>query len=112
MASRNIADARGYVDGLTSTGDALKKEVEAGKKKFKGVELPGRKLGIVGLGAVGVKVANAARALDMTVAGFDPAMTIDNAWRLDSAVESALSIEALLHGAEFVSVHEPLLKAT
>jgi D-3-phosphoglycerate dehydrogenase len=70
--------------------------VEAGKKQFVGFELPGRTLGVIGLGAIGVKVANAARALGMKVIGFDPSITVRAAWNLQSDVESALSVDDLV----------------
>jgi D-3-phosphoglycerate dehydrogenase len=79
IAARNLCDAREYVKGLTETGDALGKAVEAGKKQFVGFELPGKTLGVVGLGAIGVEVANAALALGMKVIGFDPKITVRNA---------------------------------
>ena len=112
LSARNILGAWRYVEALTSTGEDLKKEVEAGKKKFKGVELPGRTLGVIGLGAVGVNVANAAQALGMDVSGFDPGITINNAWRLSAGVAEALSVDDLMSGSEFVSLHVPLVEGT
>ncbi|MES1935671.1 phosphoglycerate dehydrogenase [Salinisphaera hydrothermalis] len=112
LSARNILGAWKYVEELTSTGEDLKKEVEAGKKKFKGVELPGRTLGVIGLGAVGVNVANAAQALGMAVSGFDPGITINNAWRLSAGVAEALSVDDLMSGSEFVSLHVPLVDGT
>lgn len=112
LSARNILDAWQYVGDLTSTGQNLKKEIEAGKKKFKGVELPGRKLGVIGLGAVGVNVANAAQGLGMEVAGFDPGITVHNAWRMNAGVAGALSVDDLMSGAEFVSLHVPLVDGT
>lgn len=112
LSARNVLDAWRYVDELSSAGDDLKKEIEAGKKKFKGVELPGRTLGVIGLGAVGVNVANAAQALGMGVSGFDPGITISNAWRLNAGVAEALSVDDLIAGSEFVSLHVPLVDGT
>ncbi|AWN17562.1 phosphoglycerate dehydrogenase [Salinisphaera sp. LB1] len=112
LSARNILGAWRYVEALTSTGEDLKKEVEAGKKKFKGIELPGRTLGVIGLGAVGVNVANAAQALGMDVSGFDPGITINNAWRLSAGVAEALSADDLISGSEFVSLHVPLVDGT
>src|SRR3546814_10020856 len=86
--------------------------VEAGKKKFVGFELPGRTLGVIGLGAIGVKVANAALELGMNVWGYDPAMTVHNAWQLNSGVRQALSVDDLVSKSQFISVHVPLLDAT
>ena len=76
IGARNICDAREHVRGLDETGDALNKAVEAGKKQFVGFELPGRTLGVIGLGAIGVQVANAALELGMNVVGYDPQMTV------------------------------------
>lgn len=112
LSARNILGAWHYVEELSSTGEDLKKEIEAGKKKFKGVELPGRKLGVIGLGAVGVNVANASQALGMRVSGFDPGITVNNAWRLNAGVAGALSVDDLISGSEFVSLHVPLVEGT
>jgi len=112
MAERNLFDAVAYTAALTTEGDALDKEVEGGKKKFVGRELPGRTLGVIGLGAIGVEVANAAALLGMKVIGFDPAVTITNAWKLSSAVERAKSVDELFSRSEFVTVHVPLIDAT
>ncbi len=84
----------------------------AGKKKFAGFELPGRTLGVIGLGAIGIRVANAAQALGMKVLGFDPNMTVNNAWQLDAGVQQALSIDDLVSRSDFLTVHVPLLDAT
>ncbi|MBV8063668.1 MAG: 3-phosphoglycerate dehydrogenase, partial [Nevskia sp.] len=88
------------------------KLVEDGKKNYVGFELPGRSLGVIGLGAIGVKVANAALDLGMQVWGFDPAMTVHNAWQLNSGVRQALSVDDLVSKSQFISVHVPLLDAT
>ncbi len=110
--SRHLIDAWCYVENLTETGDALKKKVEAGKKEFKGSELPGRVLGIVGLGAVGVNVANASHALGMKVQGYDPGITISNAWRMHADVHQALSVDDVFSKSNFVTVHVPLVEQT
>ncbi|NNC23351.1 phosphoglycerate dehydrogenase [Salinisphaera sp. USBA-960] len=110
--SRHIIDAWCYVESLEETGNDLKKKVEAGKKEFKGTELPGRKLGVIGLGAVGVNISNAAHALGMKVQGFDPGITINNAWRLHADVDEALSADSLFAGSDFVTLHVPLVEAT
>jgi D-3-phosphoglycerate dehydrogenase len=86
--------------------------VEKGKKKFVGSELPGRTLGVIGLGAIGVEVANAAHKLGMKVLGYDPAITVQRAWQLSSGVEQALSIDDLFARADAVTVHTPLVDAT
>lgn len=112
LAARNIAPSIEFVRGLTGSDAELHKLVEDGKKNFVGMELPGRSLGVIGLGAIGVKVANAAYDLGMQVWGFDPAMTVQNAWQLNSGVRQALSVDDLVSKSQFISVHVPLLDAT
>ena len=112
LAARNICDAREYVKGLSETGDALNKAVEAGKKQFVGFELPGKTLGVIGLGAIGVQVANAALELGMNVVGFDPAITVRRAWQLSSGVEHAETLDQLFQRADAITVHVPLIDAT
>jgi D-3-phosphoglycerate dehydrogenase len=112
LAARNICDAREYVKGLKEKGDALNKAVEAGKKQFVGFELPGKTLGVIGLGAIGVQVANAALELGMKVVGFDPAITVRRAWQLSSGVEHAETLDQLFQHADAVTVHVPLIDAT
>ncbi|MDE0853505.1 MAG: phosphoglycerate dehydrogenase [Nevskia sp.] len=112
LAARNIAPALEFVRGLSGDDEALHKLVEDGKKNYVGFELPGRTLGVIGLGAIGVKVANAALELGMQVYGFDPAMTVHNAWQLNSGVRQALSVDDLVSKSQFISVHVPLLEAT
>jgi D-3-phosphoglycerate dehydrogenase len=112
IGARNLCRASEYVAALEETGDALNKAVEAGKKQFVGFELPGKVLGVIGLGAIGVEVANAALALGMKVVGFDPAMTVQNAWQLSSGVEHKDTLDELFQHADFVSLHVPLIDAT
>lgn len=112
IGARNICDAREYVKGLKESGDALNKRVEAGKKQFVGFELPGKTLGVIGLGAIGVEVANAALDLGMKVVGFDPKMTVRNAWQLSSGVAQADTLDQLFQNADAVSCHVPLIEAT
>ncbi len=112
IGARNICDAREYVKGLTETGDALNKAVEAGKKQFVGFELPGKTLGVIGLGAIGVEVANSALSLGMKVVGFDPKMTVRNAWQLSAGVAQAETLDQLFQGADAVTCHVPLVDAT
>ena len=112
LGARNLYKAAEYVAGLEETGDALNKAVEAGKKQFVGFELPGRTLAVLGLGAIGVEVSNSALSLGMNVVGFDPAITVRNAWQLSSGVKLAESLDQLFKGADFVSLHVPLIEAT
>jgi D-3-phosphoglycerate dehydrogenase / 2-oxoglutarate reductase len=106
-AARNVIPAIGYVNALES-GDDFEERLEAGKKQFAGFELPGRTLGVIGLGAVGGLVADTAIKLGMKVLGFDPEITVDNAWRLPAAVKRAASIEEVIKGSDFVTLHLPL----
>ncbi len=112
LGARNICDAREYVKGLQQTGSALDKAVEAGKKRFVGFELPGKRLGVVGLGAIGVQVANAALELGMQVIGFDPQITVRRAWQLSAGVEQAETLDQLFQHADAITVHVPLVDAT
>ena len=108
LAARNICQAWGYVRSLEGDDHALEAAVEKGKKKFVGYELPGRTLGVVGLGAIGVEVANAALGLRMKVLGYDPQITVQRAWQLSSGVEQALSLDDLFTRSDAVTVHVPL----
>lgn len=112
MAARNIPQAWSFARQLTGDDESISKAVEKGKKQFVGFELPGRTLGVVGLGAIGVKVANAARALGMHVIGYDPTITVKSAWQLESGVQQALSVDDLLARSNFVSFHVPLTDST
>ncbi|MGI9334486.1 MAG: phosphoglycerate dehydrogenase, partial [Gammaproteobacteria bacterium] len=112
LGARNICQAWSYARELRLEGDALTFEIEKAKRRFSGLELPGRRLAIIGLGAVGVEVANAALVLGMRVRGYDPDMTVQRAWQLSSSVERAATLGDALSGAEFISVHVPLSDAT
>ncbi len=112
LAARNVVQAAEFVRGLQGDDKALHEQVEAGKKKFKGFELPGRTLGVVGLGAIGVRVANSAMALGMKAVGYDPSITVHNAWQLNAGVQQALSVDDLLARSDFVTLHVPLVDAT
>ncbi len=112
MGARNLAPAMRFVEGLEGDAEALHKQVEAGKKNFVGRELPGRTLGVVGLGAIGSLVADAAIRLGMNVIGFDPEITVDAAWRLPALVRKAQSVDELVKHADFISLHTPLVPAT
>lgn len=112
LAARNICPAWEYVRRLRDAGDDLDKKVEIGKKKFVGFELPGRTLGVVGLGAIGVEVANVALALGMKVAGFDPEISVRRAWQLSSGVEQMETLDHLFKKSDAVSIHVPLIDGT
>ena len=112
LAARNICQSWEYVRALKGSDHEIEEAVEKGKKKFVGYELPGRTLGVIGLGAIGVEVANAAHSLGMRVLGFDPQITVQRAWQLSSGVEQALSLDDLFARCEMVTVHVPLMDAT
>ncbi len=108
LAARNICPAWEFARSLEGDDHTIDAAVEKGKKKFVGFEMPGRTLGVVGLGAIGVEVANSALALGMKVLGYDPQITVQRAWQLSANVEQALSLEDLFARADAVSVHVPL----
>jgi D-3-phosphoglycerate dehydrogenase / 2-oxoglutarate reductase len=112
MAARNLCQAWDYARNLNGDDSEISKQVEAGKKQFVGFELPGRTLGVIGLGAIGVKIANAAISLGMRVIGYDPQITVTSAWQLDRRVEQARSVDDLFTQADFVTFHVPLVEAT
>ncbi|HUO80085.1 MAG TPA: phosphoglycerate dehydrogenase [Steroidobacteraceae bacterium] len=112
LAARNVCQAWGFVRGLEGDAEALEHAVEGGKKRFVGYELPGRTLGVIGLGAIGVEVANAAHGLGMKVLGYDPQITVQRAWQLSAGVEQALSVDDLFARSDLVTLHVPLGDAT
>ena len=114
LSSRGIVQGMGYVRGMDSSQDegSLSKAMEAHKKQFKGTEIAGKTLGVVGLGAIGSMVANMAIALGMKVVGYDPAISIEAAWRLSSEVEKMENLSSLLSRSDFVSLHVPAIEAT
>jgi D-3-phosphoglycerate dehydrogenase / 2-oxoglutarate reductase len=107
LAARNICPAWAFAKSLSGEDPVIDEAVEKGKKKFVGFELPGRTLGVVGLGAIGVEVANSAVALGMKVLGYDPQITVQRAWQLSSSVEQALSLDDLFARADAITVHVP-----
>lgn len=112
MAARNLGEAWDYVRSLEGNDADIAKAVEAGKKQFVGFELPGRTLGVVGLGAIGVEVANAALGLGMQVIGYDPKITVQRAWQLSSGVEQAENLDEVFRRADVLTTHVPLNGAT
>ncbi|MGA8261699.1 MAG: phosphoglycerate dehydrogenase [Arenicellales bacterium] len=112
LASRNICEAWDYTRSLDLHGEELRRAVESGKKQYAGFELPGRTLGIVGLGSIGRLVANACIDLGMKVMGYDPMLTVDGAWRLSNLVQRATNMEQLLSRSDFVTFHVPLNDST
>jgi D-3-phosphoglycerate dehydrogenase len=114
LASRDVVGGIEYVKALTGIDDdaELNRLVEAEKKRFKGKELQGKSLGVVGLGAIGSMVARAALDLGMKVLGYDPAISVDAAWRLPSEVQRMENLPSLFSRADFVTLHVPLLPET
>jgi D-3-phosphoglycerate dehydrogenase len=111
LAARNLPDALAFAASINGEPDANAR-MEAEKKRFAGSELAGKTLGVVGLGAIGVRVANAAFALGMRVIGHDPHMTVEGAWQLSSSVQRAGSLDELYAASDYVSIHVPLVEAT
>jgi len=112
LGCRNLCQAWDWVKTLDGDDAQLNVQIEKEKKKFAGTELPGKTLGIIGLGNIGVKVANAAVALGMRVIGFDPTITIKRAWELSANVEEASQVDDLIKQADFISLHVPLTPET
>ena len=112
MACRNLCYAWDYSRNLQGDDKQIHKLVEAGKKKYAGFELPGRTLGVIGLGAIGRSVANTAIELGMNVIGYDPGITVEGAWQLSASVEKANSVEMVLAKSDFITFHVPLVDAT
>lgn len=112
LAYRNICQAWDFARRVEGDDASIDKQVETGKKDFVGYELPGRTLGVIGLGAIGVRVANLAIKLGMKVIGFDPAITVQAAWKLSSDVQQAASVDDMLSKVDFVTFHIPLMDAT
>jgi D-3-phosphoglycerate dehydrogenase len=114
LGSRRILDGLNRVQELTDIGDpqVMAKQLEKEKKQFAGTEIAGKTLGVVGLGAIGSVVANVALELGMHVAGFDPALSVEAAWRLSSRVEKVDSLDALLRVSDYVTLHVPAIDQT
>tara|TARA_R110002110_G_scaffold376446_1_gene586282 strand:- start:35563 stop:36732 length:1170 start_codon:yes stop_codon:yes gene_type:complete len=114
LASRGIVPGINWVNSLADQDDLseLGPQVEAGKKNFKGSELAGKTLGVIGLGAIGAMVANAAIDLGMNVLGYDPAISVDAAWQLANQVEKQENMTSLLSKSDFITLHLPMLEST
>lgn len=112
LACRNICQAWDYSRNLEGDDAEVHKQVEAGKKQYAGYELPGRTLGVIGLGAIGRQVANIAISLGMKVVGFDPGLTVAGAWQLSADVQQATSVDDLVSKVDFLSMHVPLVDST
>ncbi|MBQ1951156.1 MAG: phosphoglycerate dehydrogenase [Clostridia bacterium] len=112
LSSRKIIDGVAWAQTLQGEGDAVAKLVEKGKSAYAGPELLGKKLGVIGLGAIGVLVANAAVALGMDVYGYDPYLSVDAAWKLSRSIHHATSLDEIYAACDYISVHVPLTPDT
>ena len=107
ISSRKITQGMAWAQGLKGQGDAVAKAVEKGKSAFVGPEIKGKKLGVIGLGAIGILVANAARSLGMEVYGYDPYISVDSAWGLSRAVKHSLTLDDIYESCDYITVHVP-----
>ena len=111
LASRDIVGGIEWVKANVAD-PAINKSAEKAKKAFAGTEIQGKKLGVIGLGAIGQKVANAAVQLGMEVFGYDPYLSVDAAWNLDHAVKHCKNVEAIYRACDFITIHVPALDST
>ena len=112
LSCRDIVGGVEWARTLKGQGDAIEKAVEKGKKAFVGPELRGKTLGVIGLGAIGVLVANAAVALGMNVIGYDPMISVEHAWKLSQSVKRENSQDELFSECDFITVHVPMTDRT
>ena len=112
LSSRKIAQGIQWSKTLKNEGDAVGKLVEKGKSQFVGPEIEGKTLGVIGLGAIGVLVANAAVALGMDVIGYDPYISVEGAWKLSRAVKHAKTLDEIYAASDYITVHVPLMDST
>ena len=108
LSSRKIIQGITWAKTLVGKGDEVPKLIEKGKSNFEGPEIKGKRLGVIGLGAIGVKVANDAIALGMEVTGFDPVISVEAAWELSRNVKRSLSLDSLLSKCDYITLHVPL----
>ena len=112
LAARDIVGGINYSKSLVGEGEAVDSLVEKNKALFKGFEIQGKRLSVIGLGAIGVMVANAGVALGMDVEGYDPFISVERAWGLSQSVKKAANINKMLNEADFVTLHMPLTEGT
>ena len=108
MAKRHLSPAWLYAQDLQASSEKIKQKVEVGKKQFSGQELVSATLGVIGLGSIGVQVANAGLSLGMDVIGYDPQISIKNSWQLSASVKQAQSLNEVLGASNILSIHVPL----
>ncbi len=112
LASRDITGGVAWTQSIKDEGKNVPPLVEKQKSNFAGCEISGKKLGVIGLGAIGAMVANSAVDLGMTVVGYDPYLSVDAAWGLSSKVQKATGLETLLKEVDYITIHVPLLEST
>lgn len=112
LASRHIPAALSYVSGLTGDEESMNADVEKHKSNFAGFEIAGKTLGVLGLGAIGVKVVNSGAALGLKTIGFDPFISLQNAWKLNSFTVPATNVDDVVSQSDFISLHIPLTEKT
>ena len=112
ISCRDVVGGIEWAKTLKGQGDAVEKAVEKGKKAFVGPELRGKTLGVIGLGAIGVLVANAATALGMNVVGYDPMISVEHAWKLSHNIRHENSLDSLFSSCDFITIHVPLTDKT
>lgn len=112
LSSRKVTEGISWAKGLVGEGDKVPDLIEKGKSKYGGTEILGKKMGVVGLGAIGIMVANAAESLGMEVSGYDPYLSIDAAWRLSRNIKRSAGMDRLLAECDYISLHVPLNKET
>lgn len=112
LSSRKIVPAIDWCKTLKGEGDAVGKLVEKGKSAFAGPEISGKKLGVIGLGAIGILVANAAKSLGMEVYGYDPYLSVDAAWNLSRSIHHAKTLDEIYENCDYITVHVPLTDET
>ncbi len=112
MSARNVFDGITWAKSLAGKGEEIPHLIEQGKSDFVGPEIKGKKLGVIGLGAVGLLVANDALSLNMEVTGYDPYISIEAAWRLSRSVKRAISLDSMLSDSDYITLHSPLDETT
>ena len=112
ISSRRIIPAIEWVNSIKGNGDQVPKLIEKEKGRFSGPEIRGKKLGVIGLGAIGVLVANSAKRLGMDVYGYDPYISVDSAWGLSSSINRANSLEQIYETCDYITIHVPLTADT
>ena len=108
LSSRRLAQGITWAKSLIGKGDEVPKLIEKNKASFEGPEIKGKRLGVIGLGAIGVKVANDAISLGMEVTGYDPIISVEAAWELSRTVKRALSLDSLIAKSDYITLHVPL----